>query len=160
MAGNIILADANATEARIKISGRATFVFGQDLQEFFTRVMAAGVKQIVVDASECASMDSTFMGVLAMAALDQTQAVSVVIANPTKKVVDQLTGLGILRYFTLTERVLSADCLHPLGDLMRGLQKDEATLRDTMVRAHEALGTANPANIERFRQVVELLKKG
>lgn len=160
MQESTIAADVGDAEASLKISGRATFVFGQDLREFFSRVNAAGVKQIVVDAAECVSMDSTFMGVLAMQAMEKGAGTGkVIIANPTTKVVDQLKGLGILRYFTVAERNLSVKSWIPLGDLVRGLRKDEASLRNTMVEAHEALGAANPENVDRFRQVVELLRK-
>lgn len=155
-----VFADVNGAEARLRICGRATFIYGQDLQEFFTRALSAGVKKIVIDATACASMDSTFMGVLAMAALEKEAGQATLeIASPQVKVVDQLKGLGILRYFTLTERTVPAQCWIPLCDLVRGLRKDESALRETMLKAHEALGAANPDNIDRFRQVVELLKK-
>ncbi len=160
MTESAVLVDISKTEARIRVSGRATFVFGPDLRELFLRLKKAGVLQVVVEAADCVSMDSTFMGVLSMAVLDREgTAIALSIANPSEKVVSQLKGLGILRYFSLTERPCADAQWLPLGDLVRGLQKDEAVMRDTMIQAHEALGAANPENVAKFRQVIELLKQ-
>lgn len=160
MTESAVLVDVSKTEARIRVSGRATFVFGPDLRELFLRLKKAGVPQVVVEAADCASMDSTFMGVLSMAALDREGApLRILIANPSEKVVSQLKGLGILRYFTITEKQGGEAQWLPLGELVLGLKKDEAAMRDTMILAHEALGEANPENVDKFRQVIELLKQ-
>lgn len=160
MTESAVLVDVSKTEARILVSGRATFVFGPDLRELFLRLKKAAVPKVVMEAVDCASMDSTFMGVLSMAALDREGApLQILIANPSEKVVSQLKGLGILRYFTVTEEQRGEAHWLPLGDLVRGLKKDEAAMRDTMIQAHEALGAANPENVAKFRQVIELLKQ-
>lgn len=160
MTESSVLVDVSAQEARIRVCGRASFVFGPDLRELFARIKKAGVCQVVVEAAECASMDSTFMGVLAMAAIERGNgALTVSIANPTEKVITQLKGLGILRYFMVTEGATAAEHWLPLADLVRGLQKGEEVMRDTMIQAHEALSAANPENVAKFRQVIELLKR-
>jgi len=98
MTESTVLVDVCEKEARLRVNGRATFVFGPDLRELFLRLRKAAVPQVVIEADDCVSMDSTFMGVLAMAAIEREGvATAVTIANPSEKVVGQLKGLGILR---------------------------------------------------------------
>ncbi|HKB57390.1 MAG TPA: STAS domain-containing protein, partial [Lacunisphaera sp.] len=66
----VFLVDAYATPVIVRIDGRASFTNSGGLKDFFNEMFKHGKKRFVVDFQLCTSMDSTFLGVLAGAALE------------------------------------------------------------------------------------------
>ena len=64
------LVDAYADPVLVRIEGRASFANSGSLKDFFTEMTRQGKARFVVDFQQCTSMDSTFLGVLAGAALE------------------------------------------------------------------------------------------
>ena len=63
------LVDAASDPVVIRIEGRASFQNSASLQQFLSEMRRQGRSRFVMDFQACTSMDSTFLGVLAGAAL-------------------------------------------------------------------------------------------
>jgi anti-sigma B factor antagonist len=145
-------------EALVRVAGRANFAFGQDLRQFVVRMRDSGVRRFRFDVHECASMDSTFIGILAMAATEGGRdSVTVEIVNANAKVHDQIAGLGIAGLFAFSESAADAAHGQPLNVAVGSAAVSDA-VRQTIVRAHETLGRANPENVDRFKDLLGLLR--
>ena len=69
--------------AQVRVLGRATFKISRELREFAVSAIREGLKCIVFDFSGCRTMDSTFMGVLAMIGVEGRGRTEVVMVNAT-----------------------------------------------------------------------------
>ena len=61
----IYLVDAYSDPVVVRIDGRASFQNSAGLRDFFAEMLRRGKTRFIVDFQHCASMDSTFLGVLA-----------------------------------------------------------------------------------------------
>ena len=59
------LVDAYSDPVVVRIEGRASFQNSACLRDFVAAMLGQGKSRFVVDFQHCASMDSTFLGVLA-----------------------------------------------------------------------------------------------
>ena len=66
----VFLVDAYSDPVVVRIEGRACFSNSAALQTFLAQMAAQGKARFVIDFRNCASMDSTFLGVLAGEALE------------------------------------------------------------------------------------------
>jgi len=121
-----------------------------------------GRREFVVDLAFCDHMDSTFMGTLTgiSQTLRELGQGSLLVINVTPRNVDLMENLGLNFLF----RIEPADSIMKTpaeaeGNLMQ-LPVDTVMERDIILSAHEALIAANPANADRFHDVLEYLKHG
>lgn len=143
--------DATAT---VCIQGRATCLQGPGLRTFFLQSAGDGVRQFEIGLDACEYMDSTILGTLAMLAMGERDGRwCVELLNTPPRVLDQLTEMGLLRYFSLVSSPL------PLPDAtMTPLPSAPAAdLAGTVREAHVTLGRIDPANLARFASVLEAL---
>src|SRR5205823_4559613 len=68
------LVDAYSDPVLVRIDGRASFQNSACLHDFLEEMQRQGKTRFVIDFQRCASMDSTFLGVLAGAALALREA--------------------------------------------------------------------------------------
>jgi len=145
----------------IRVAGRATAVFGPDLREYLVAAQARGVRRLVVDLGECVYMDSTFIGVLTMAAVEgRKAATAMLLANAGPAPRGLLAALGVEHLFTYADSAPAEGPWEPLAKCLRetapkGLQ----ALGQTALQAHEALSAANPENVPRFKDVIACLRR-
>jgi anti-anti-sigma regulatory factor len=148
--------------ACVRIAGRANFASSLDFKNLISGLQQKGYHYIVIELSECALMDSTFLGVLAGFGLkcrpDEAVAVSRVIElrNPNERLCELLENLGVLHLFKIshetldtcaaTETVVTPPC-NP--------SREELTLAS--LEAHRTLMEINPGNVERFKDVTKFL---
>lgn len=146
--------------ACIKIKGRANFTSSIDFRTLVNELIQKGYDYFVLDLSECALMDSTFLGVLAGFGLKKNpgqvpeQERSIELLNPNARLTELLENLGVLQLFKLT---------HASPDPVPGLQeqapctpsKEEVTR--ACLEAHQTLMRINPDNITRFKAVAQFL---
>jgi hypothetical protein len=121
-----------------------------------------GRREFVVDLAFCDHMDSTFMGTLTgiSQTLRELGQGSLLVINVTPRNVDLMENLGLNFLF----RIEPADSIMRTpaeagGNLMQ-LPVDTVMEKDIILSAHEALIAANPANADRFHDVLEYLKHG
>lgn len=152
---------ATSDEAvHVKVSGRATFACCQCLRGFVLRQLEEKRSLFQFELAQCESMDSTFMGILAMVA-QRTAPLDgyVEIQNAGDKIRRSLDGLGIARLFRFATTNTSGEPWEALNESPEGTESARKAMRATMVQAHEALGNANPDNIYKFKDVLDFLKE-
>ena len=66
----VYLVNADSDPVIVRIDGRACFQNSACLRDFIAELLRQGKTRFVIDFQNCASMDSTFLGVLAGAALE------------------------------------------------------------------------------------------
>src|ERR1043166_5769393 len=96
--------------ACIKITGRANYSSSIDFKTLVNELRQKGYTYFVLDLSECALMDSTFLGVLAGLGLKTGSAQknqnspAIELLNPNTRIEDLLESLGVLHLFKVTHR--------------------------------------------------------
>src|SRR5882672_6562592 len=96
----IYLVDAYSDPVVVRIEGRASFQNSACLRDFITEMLAQGKTRFVLDFLGCTSMDSTFLGVLAGAALElrkRTPPGSMVLARVGPRNLELIRNLGLHR---------------------------------------------------------------
>ena len=147
--------------ACIKIVGRANFTYGPDFKTLLTGLVQKGYGRFIIDLSECALMDSTFLGILAGFGLRLNQAAApdhpgIELLNPNPRLVDLLENLGALHLFKVTTGTLQLP-----DDIQTRTPESVSPTRQQITRtcleAHQSLMEANPDNVVRFKDVTRFL---
>ena len=98
------LVDAYSDPVVVRIDGRACFQNSACLKDFVTEMLAQGKRRFVLDFLHCTSMDSTFLGVLAGAALELKKSAgsgSLVLARVGPRNLELIRNLGLHRLLTV-----------------------------------------------------------
>lgn len=156
------LVDANSDPVMIRIEGRASFQNSACLQDFITTLVKQGKRRFVIDFMSCSSMDSTFLGVLAGAALELrkiTPRGSLVVCRAGSRNLELIRNLGLHRLLTVDPAgsdlpgAVTTSVLACSGDQN---ELDQARL---VLAAHENLVAADEANRAKFQDVLSFLKE-
>lgn len=148
---------AGAESACVRIAGRANFAVSVNFRKLLHHLAGTGHRHVLIDLSECASMDSTFIGVLAHEASKLSEVGSGVtrpaieLLNPNATVRQIVEELGIAHLFQFVERDLSREKFEAApaaGEMNR------TELNRTCLEAHELLMVLHPDNVKKFRDVV------
>lgn len=156
----VFLVNADADPVVVRIDGRASFQNSTCLRDFVTVMFAQGRKRFVLDFQQCASMDSTFLGVLAGAAIElrkQGGGGSLVAARVGPRNLELMRSLGLHRLLTITAgepAAAVAKCETPLEPK----PSTELESAQHVLEAHENLAQADEANREKFQDVVAFLR--
>jgi anti-sigma B factor antagonist len=144
------------------IQGRANFQNARPVSEFFARMIAQGRRQFVVDFARCTGMDSTFLGILAGAGIrllqdgDGGRMVLTRLGPRNRELVENL-GLDQIVELAPDEVGDGADAssLEALEDGEKATSKENARM---VLRAHENLVELDPANLNKFQDVIQFLR--
>lgn len=157
------LVDADSDPVIVRIEGRASFQNSGSLNDFFNTLIYQGKTRFVIDFQNCSSMDSTFLGVLAGAALDlfkQNPPGSLVLVRVGPRNLELIRNLGLDRILKIdtsddTAALATGDASQalPASDL------DEITSARMVLAAHENLVTADESNRAKFQDVLAFLKE-
>ncbi len=146
----------------VKIAGRANCTVSVDFKHVVEELRRRGCGQFVFDLSECATMDSTFLGV--MAGLGQRPATEpadkpsacIQLLNPNARVAELLENLGIAHLFQIAnDPNFIARNLEPVPLTPGGA--DRAEVCRTSLEAHQLLMALNPENVAKFKDVTQFL---
>jgi anti-anti-sigma regulatory factor len=156
----IYLVDAYSDPVLVRIEGRACFQNSACLRDFFTAMLRHGKCRFVLDFLHCPSMDSTFLGVLAGAALDLRKLQppgTMVLARVGPRNLELFRNLGL-------HRLLMIDA----GDFKLGFDQsatplpchDRTELENARLalEAHENLVAVDETNRGKFQDVLSFLK--
>ncbi len=159
-ANPVFLVDAYADPVVVRIDGRASFINAGGLKDFFGEMIRQGKRRFVVDFRLCASMDSTFLGVLAGAAIElrrQVPAGQLTLARVGERNLELIRNLGLHRLATVDPGTQTAD---PMGhsQALGNQARTEVESARLMLEAHENLIAADPANAAKFQDVLVFLK--
>src|SRR5437667_7891040 len=95
--------------ACVRITGRANLSSSIDFKTLVNELWQKGYRYFVLDLSDCALMDSTFLGVLAGFGLKMSSnqkdpcAQGIELLNPNARISELLENLGVLQLFKITE---------------------------------------------------------
>ena len=154
------LVDAYANPVMVRIEGRASFANSGGLRDFFAEMLKHGRKSFVVDFLNCASMDSTFLGVLAGAALElrrQRPSGTLTLVRLGERNLELVRNLGLHRLATVD----AGDSRMNFHGGATGLDtraRGEIESAKLVLEAHENLVQADPANAAKFQDVLAFLR--
>ncbi len=144
-------------EYHVKVEGRANFECSPPLRNFANCIDEHECKGIFIDLSGCIGMDSTFMGILALIGLKTRKFGSVTnIVNASESNQKLLNGLGlqkIFNYMTLSEIEAQQRWVDA------GSSSDKKEKAETVLEAHETLMEVDNKNVQKFKNVVDFVKK-
>ena len=147
--------------ACVRVTGRANFTSSVDFRKLLQQLRDDGCTEIVLDLTECALMDSTFLGVLASAACKceasrhNGHGCIIELYHPTERVLELLDNLGVLNLFKILNDVPQ------LGAYKRVNPSDSTRtdLNRTCFEAHQALMKTSEENARRFKDATDFFEK-
>ena len=151
----------------VAVVGKATFRLAPAFKQATQAARLAGSAAIVVDMAQCLSMDSTFMGGMASLGFAAQKAgdFRLVFINLSPAAMGLLKGLGLLRLLKAYPAGSLPEGMGCLEDLVANLQPVSAEelggtdLAAFMYDAHETLTRADPANLQKFKDVLDFLQQ-
>ena len=151
--------------ACVKIQGRANFASSIDFKTLLNELLAQDYTCFVLDLTDCALMDSTFLGVLAGFGLrmknDQRpvgHGASIELMNPNPRISELLENLGVLELFAILK--VPATEISPKGVAMSEVESQQPTREDitrNCLEAHKTLMALSPENAAKFKDVTRFL---
>ena len=153
----------NGPAVWVKVEGKGSFLNSGNLKEFAQEMVNRGYREFIIDLENCISMDSTFMGTMAGVALRLKELghghLHVVHCGDRSR--ELLMGLGLDQIFSIhSNGAMSPECHQLEQDRQRDvMQQQKLEQARTMLEAHEALCSAAPENLLRFKDVLDYLKQ-
>ncbi len=147
--------------ACVKVSGRANFNSSVDFKTLLEGLQRKGFKYFVIELSECALMDSTFLGVLAGFGLKTSESGggdgshTVELRNANARVAELLENLGVLGLFKMAQGTVGDCTVDESAAHSSGASREEITR--ACLEAHQTLMQINPENVARFKDVTKFL---
>ncbi len=154
------LVDAYANPVLVRIEGRASFANSGGLRDFFAEMFKHGRKSFVVDFKDCTSMDSTFLGVLAGAALElrrQHPPGTLTLVRVAERNLELIRNLGLHRLATVDAGEFQLN-FHGGTTGLDTRAKTEIESARLILEAHENLVSADAANAAKFQDVLAFLR--
>jgi anti-anti-sigma factor len=154
------LVDAYSDPVVVRIDGRACFQNSACLKDFVAELLRQGKTRFVLDFLHCTSMDSTFLGVLAGAALELKKTApggSFVLARVGPRNLELIRNLGLHRLLTVD----AGDFPMSFDKCDQALQCPDRTELESarmVLEAHESLVAADESNRGKFQDVLAFLK--
>jgi len=158
---SLFFCETNHT-AIIRVKGRANFSLSPHFKNLVGELRSRGSAKFILDLTECSTMDSTFLGIMAGLAIDlsggneRPSAPVLELCGANERVRDLLENLGISHFFCNTEAPLATtETFNPVLPLGPAASKREVS--QTCLAAHETLMAANPDNVPKFKDVTQFL---
>lgn len=157
---SVYLVDAYSDPVIVRIEGRASFQNSACLRDFILEMLQRGKTRFVLDFEHCSSMDSTFLGVLAGAALELRKVApdgSLVVARTGQRNLELIRNLGLHRLLTLD----TGQQMPPIEQCNTPLEcrsRSEIEMARIVLEAHENLINADEANRAKFQDVLTFLR--
>lgn len=155
------LVDAYSDPVLIRIEGRASFQNSSGLKDFITEMIRQGKKRLVIDFQNCVSMDSTFLGVLAGAAIEmrkQQPPGSLVLARMGQRNLELVRNLGLHRLLTIDTGESKVDFDKASAPIAPSSALSEIEHARLVLQAHENLVAADESNQTKFQDVLTFLR--
>ena len=157
---SVYLVDAYSDPVVVRIEGRACFQNSACLRDFIGAMLKQGKTRFVLDFHACASMDSTFLGVLAGAALELRKSApggSLVLARVGQRNLELIRNLGLHRLLTVDAGDFAMS-FNPCETALQCANRTELDSARLVLEAHENLVSVDEANRAKFQDVLAFLK--
>ena len=140
--------------ATMAVIGKANYLNCRNVGEFFSTAIERGCRKIVVDCSQCNGMDSTFLGMVAGAALKiHKTGGEMVLLNLNDRNMELIDNLGIYKLVNVEEDKSAMP--KPSAEFLPANNATHANI----LNAHENLVEADSSNKTKFEDVITFLKK-
>jgi anti-anti-sigma regulatory factor len=146
----------------VRVEGKGSFLNSGNLKEFAQEMVNRGYREFIIDLQNCAMMDSTFMGTMAGVALRLKELGQghLHVVHCGARSHELLSGLGLDQLFDIhTNGAAAPECELLSNEPQPILDAQKREQAKTMLAAHEALCEAAPANLSRFKDVLDYLKQ-
>lgn len=156
----VFLVDPSSDPVVVRIEGRACFQNSSCLRDFIQEMLRRGKARFILDFQRCASMDSTFLGVLAGAALELRKMAppgALVVTRPGQRNLELIRNLGLHRLLTVDAGPVdgaAAGC----NTALECRPASEAENARMVLEAHENLVSADENNRSKFQDVLTFLR--
>ena len=162
MAGDsqpVFQADAYSDPIVIRICGRASFQNSAPLSTFFQEKVEQGPPRFVLDFADCTGMDSTFLGIIAGAAMETRRIDGGYLAllRLGERNLELVRNLGLHRLAKVDSGDMDSKVDADAAST-KPLDGEAAVTRQVLIQAHENLAGINEENQEKFQDIVEYLK--
>jgi anti-sigma B factor antagonist len=157
---SVFLVDAYSDPVVVRVDGRASFQNSGSLRDFISEMLSRGKQRFVLDFQHCASMDSTFLGVLAGAAIELRKTApggSIVVTRVAPRNLELLRNLGLHRLLTIDGGALTVD-LRKCDQALEGKKASDVENARMVLEAHENLVSADESNRSKFQDVLAFLR--
>lgn len=154
---SVFTVDTSGDPVVLRIRGRAGYLNSGPVDEFFREMAARERPRIVVDCGACTGMDSTFLGILAGAALRlrrQDPPGWIGLSRLSARNRELVENLGLHRLVSL-EGEAPPTRPRPGSEALPEAETD----RSTMLEAHRRLIETDVRNASRFEDVIRFLEK-
>lgn len=144
----------------VRVEGKATFKNSGCIKDFMATMIAQGKRRFVMDFEGCTGMDSTFLGVMAGAALQLRKTEprgSLVLTHLNERNDELVHNLGLNRLLTVDNG--SAVSSPATAALPQTVVADEIMAARAVLEAHQNLVQADGANASKFRDVMEFCQQ-
>lgn len=156
----VYLVDAYSDPVLVRIEGRVNFQNSACLRDFIGEMMQRSRVRFVLDFLHCSGMDSTFLGVLAGAALElrkRTPSGSLVLVRLGPRNLELVRNLGLHRLLAVDSG--SFPMSFSTGDTALACpESSELDCARLVLEAHENLVAADEGNRAKFQDVLIFLK--
>ena len=140
--------------ATMAVVGKANYLNCRNVGEFFSAAIARVCSKIVVACSQCAGMDSTFLGMVAGAALKiHKTGGEMVLVNLNDRNRELIDNLGIFKLVRIAEDPSAMP--KPTSEFLPANNATHANI----LNAHENLVEADSSNKTKFEDVIAFLKR-
>jgi len=159
-AEKVFLVDAYSDPVKIQVHGRVNFLNCSPLRTFIRKMFDDGKRQFVFDFTDCTGMDSTFLGILAGAAIELKKldpSEQLVFTGLGERNLELIKNLGLHRICVLQAAKESETTFSGTG-LDEGQQLSEPESARMVLDAHQNLIQTDPGNMEKFQDVITFLK--
>ncbi len=159
--GPVFLIDAKSDPILIRVRGRASFQNSQLIRDYIQQSVREVRRRFIIDFIECTGMDSTFLGVLAGAALELRKAVPVgtlVLCRLSQRNLELVRNLGLHRLASVVTGEDLAELSREPGKALEGPKLSENEAAKLVLSAHLDLVQADESNRAKFQDVIALLK--
>ena len=156
----IYLVDIHCEPVLLVVRGRANYLNCSSVRQFLERVIKEGRRHIAIDFAHCEGMDSTFLGIIAGAALHlrkyEPRGV-LTLCRLSHRNLELVRNLGL-------HRILQVDSSEFPMYFKRGTPKmlsnnsEERASQKMILQAHENLVFADKDNYRKFQDVLTFLK--
>lgn len=155
------LVDAYSDPVVVRIEGRASFQNSGSLHDFIAEMMKQGKSRFILDFQNCTSMDSTFLGVMAGAALEmrkKTPPGSLILVRASQRNLELIRNLGLHRLVTVDAGDFPMNFGSATTALPNGGDRSELEHARLVLQAHENLVATDESNRSKFQDVLTFLK--
>ena len=143
----------------VKVIGRASYMNCDPFRRFLDNMLEGGKRKIVFDFSECAGLDSTFLGILVSAALvirGLKEEGFMTLSRLVDRNLETVRNLGIHRIADVQTH--ETEFKDKEFENVSDRSSEKAVDSKEIYKAHKILSELNEGNAHKFRDVVSFLE--